>query len=75
MATIFGTKEGGSALPEEDDHLCVFLSRRLPVELPSMGSCSYSFMPTLQLAPLCEEVVTSLAAVCAVIVCVCVGLY
>lgn len=53
---------------EEDDHLCVFLSRRPPVELPSMGSWSYSLMFTLQLAPLREEVVMSLAAVRAVIV-------
>jgi hypothetical protein len=68
MSTIFGMKEGGSALPEEEYHFCVFLSsRRPPVELPSMGSLPYSLVFTLRLAPLCEGVVTSLAAVRAVI--------
>jgi hypothetical protein len=38
------------------------------VELPSMGSWSCYLMFTLRLAPLREEVVTSLAAVRAVIV-------
>ncbi len=46
----------------------VFLSsRRPPVELPSMGSWLYSLVFTLRLAPLREEVVTSLVAVRAVI--------
>jgi hypothetical protein len=68
MAAIFSTKEGGSALPEEDNHLYVFLSRRPPVELLSMGSWSCYLMFTLRLAPLREEVGTSLAAVRAAIV-------
>ncbi|KAN0113677.1 Kinesin motor domain containing protein [Russula decolorans] len=63
MSTIFGMKEGGSALSEEEDHFCVFLSSwRPPVELPFMGSLPYSLVFTLRLAPLREGVMTSLAA-------------